>query len=216
MGEVLTAIKDVIGGFQGLATVGLAVYGIHSWRRDFLGKRQIELAEETLALFYKAHDAVRAIRNPGSFASESDGRVRPEGEEPHQTDVRDIAYIVHKRIEQHDETFSKLHAIRYQVMARFGKDKGAPFEKMRGVVIQIAVAANSYVRVGSNREIVIRRAEFLRKHESVFWQGLEDNDPLQAEVDAIMVEIEGMMRPIIDRAATEGSWLVSKVKGWLT
>ena len=40
-----------------------AIYGINAWRREYRGKKDIDLAEETLALFYKAKDAISAIRN---------------------------------------------------------------------------------------------------------------------------------------------------------
>jgi hypothetical protein len=32
-----------------------AIYGIDAWRREYVGKRRIELAEEVLALFYQAY-----------------------------------------------------------------------------------------------------------------------------------------------------------------
>ena len=51
-----------------------AVYGIDQWRREYRGKRQAELAEEVLSLFYEAQDAVRHIRNPFGFGGEGASR----------------------------------------------------------------------------------------------------------------------------------------------
>ena len=201
MGEGLSAFKDIAGGFQGLATVGLAVYGIHSWRRDFLGKRQIELAEEVLTLFYRAQDAIRAIRNPGSFATEHEGRQRPEGEEEYQSHVRDVAYVIHQRIQQQEEIFAKLHSLRYQAMARFGKEMGEPFERIRRVIIEISVAASGYARVGSQRALTERRQDLLDRYENVFWEGPPDEDTVQAKVDTAVTEIEIMIRPLINLAS---------------
>ncbi|GAF86424.1 unnamed protein product, partial [marine sediment metagenome] len=36
----------------------VAIYGINSWIRQFRGKRQIELAEDALELFYNTKDAI--------------------------------------------------------------------------------------------------------------------------------------------------------------
>lgn len=41
--EVLTQISILV-----------AIYGINAWRREYVGKRQLELAEDSLALFYEA------------------------------------------------------------------------------------------------------------------------------------------------------------------
>lgn len=46
----------------------VAIYGIRAWRREFIGKRKIELAEEVLALFYETRDIIRYIRDPGGFS----------------------------------------------------------------------------------------------------------------------------------------------------
>ena len=53
-----------------LVGIWVAIYGIDSWRREHTGKRQIELAEDALALFYEAADAIQNIRHPASFGHE--------------------------------------------------------------------------------------------------------------------------------------------------
>jgi hypothetical protein len=35
------------------------ISGIRAWKREYIGKRKIELAEDTLMLFYQARDAIR-------------------------------------------------------------------------------------------------------------------------------------------------------------
>jgi hypothetical protein len=57
-----------------------AIYGIGSWRREYRGKRQAELAEETLSLFYEARDAIKHIRHPFSYAGEGSTREESEKE----------------------------------------------------------------------------------------------------------------------------------------
>jgi hypothetical protein len=40
------------------------ISGIGAWKREFVGKRQIELAEQTLAKFFELRDAIAYLRNP--------------------------------------------------------------------------------------------------------------------------------------------------------
>jgi hypothetical protein len=42
------------------------ISGVDAWKREFVGKRRIELAEQTLAKFFEVVDAVAFIRNPFS------------------------------------------------------------------------------------------------------------------------------------------------------
>jgi hypothetical protein len=52
----------------------VAIRGIQAWRREFVGKRRIELAEEVLALFYQAKDAIGWIRFSLCCTTESSTR----------------------------------------------------------------------------------------------------------------------------------------------
>ena len=57
------------------------ISGVGAWKREFIGKRKIELAEETLEAFFEIKDAISFIRNPWSSANE--GKSRQRG--PHET-----------------------------------------------------------------------------------------------------------------------------------
>ena len=71
---LLSAIATIFAAFLSAGAAifvsGVAIYGIKSWRKEFKGKRDIELAEEVLELFYKAEDAITAIRSPLGYTSE--------------------------------------------------------------------------------------------------------------------------------------------------
>lgn len=56
------------------------VSGVSAWKREFIGKRQIELAESVLAMFYEVEDAIREIRNPFAYTDEGKSRKRADNE----------------------------------------------------------------------------------------------------------------------------------------
>ena len=56
------------------------ITGIGAWKREFIGKRQIELAEQVLAKFFEIKDAIAMIRSPFSRADEGSSRKRSEHE----------------------------------------------------------------------------------------------------------------------------------------
>ena len=68
-------IADVVQGLGVTAASAAAVYGVVSWRRELKGRKEYELAEEALALFYEARDKIEAIRSPLSY--EGEGKALP-------------------------------------------------------------------------------------------------------------------------------------------
>lgn len=73
------------------------ILGIGAWKREFIGKRQIELAELTLAKFFEIKDAIALIRNPFAATGEGETRQRSENESPNDSQLLDRAYIVVER-----------------------------------------------------------------------------------------------------------------------
>jgi hypothetical protein len=68
--------------------IWVAIYGVDSWRRESRGKRQMEIAEEALALFYEASDAISHIRNPFGFSNEFESVKQDQSESEVQFESR--------------------------------------------------------------------------------------------------------------------------------
>ena len=127
--------------------VWVAIYGIDSWRREHTGKRQIELAEDSLALFYEASDAIKHLRHPLSFTSEIEPLERGKYENDQEFKARENASVVFKRYNEHQELFNKLHAMRYRFMAQIGKNKAKPFDDIRSIINEITTSARILSRL---------------------------------------------------------------------
>ena len=70
-------IADITQSVSVIFASLFAIYGINAWRREFVGKRRIELAKEALDLFHQARDAIGYIRNVRGFAREKEKRESP-------------------------------------------------------------------------------------------------------------------------------------------
>ena len=127
--------------------IWVAIYGIDSWRREHVGKRQVELAEDTLALFYEAEDAIRHMRSPLGFGHEYEDVEQAERETDEQFEARKKASVIFHRYNQHQAVFSKLHASRYRFMAQIEKDKAQPFEDIRKITNEIFSSARMLARL---------------------------------------------------------------------
>jgi len=205
-GFVITVVQIIISLTTCIAMLlaaVVAICGITAWRREFRGKRQIELAEEVLALFYEAKDAISAIRSGFSYREEGSTRKPVEGETEHEKKYRDRAYIVWERYDKHQSVFNKLHSMRYRFMAQIGKKEAEPFEQMREIVNRILNAAGSLSelwvecsRLPNESEEKKELSKEVRRLQAIFWcQGSKDE--IDKEVAEIVSRIEKTCQPII-------------------
>ena len=199
-----------------LIAIWVAIYGIDSWRREHIGKRQMELAEDALALFYEAADAIKHIRHPASFSHEIDDIERGENESEKDYDARKTASIVFKRYNDHQELFNKLHAMRYRFMAQVGKQEAKPFDDIRTIVNEITISARMLARLWPRDyfrtdEQLKKHQEQIEKHEAVFWEGLEEDDPINPRVETVLKEIESTCQSVIIGKGTIHGFLNKKI-----
>jgi hypothetical protein len=80
LAELAKNISIIIGALA-------LISGIRAWKREYIGKRKIELAEDTLMLFYQARDAIREIRNPFGAIGEGSSRQRADNETEDETKI---------------------------------------------------------------------------------------------------------------------------------
>ena len=91
--QILGEISNVAVAAAALFASWLAWKGLSTWKRDTVGRRRIELAEDTIADFYEARDIITAIRNPFSYGGEAEQREGRDEEKPEIQEYRDAYYI---------------------------------------------------------------------------------------------------------------------------
>jgi len=185
-----------------------AVYGIDAWRREFIGKRRMELAEEVLALFYQARDILQAIRSPFGYVGEGATRKASDTERPEDKDALDHAFVLIERYNKHIDTFSRIHALRYRFMAQLGSDAATPFNDLNGVVNELILASRQMARLSTRPDRSFRTEADIEKHQremekvdAVFYSGSE-NDPIEPRVEAIVAKMERTCKAIIESRGT--------------
>jgi hypothetical protein len=190
--DVITAISVAIAAVAFVA-------GINAWKREYIGKRRIELAENVLALFYEAQDAISEIRNPFAAIGEGTSRKRSDHEREEISTLLDQAYVVFERYQKREKLFAQLRSMKYSVMATFGSKSGEPFDELTKVVNDIFSSANilgSYYwprqgRVPMDEEQFQKHLEQMQKHEAIFWR-MSPNDEISLRVQKSVERIEAI------------------------
>jgi hypothetical protein len=185
-----------------------AAYGFDAWRREHIGKRRIELAEDVLALFYQASDAINQMRSPFGFAGEGGSRKQSPNENPNHKQALDSAYVLIERYGRHSELFAKLHAIRYRFMAQLGTDKAAPFDAINKIVNELIVSAHEMAHINTfpahsiNKDNEKNYNEDWERVHGTYYASGDEKDPIAPRVKAAIAEMEDTCRGIIDSKGT--------------
>lgn len=199
----ISEVLQVVESAAIILAASVGVYSVDAWRREHIGKRRLELAEEVLALFYKSRDIVSHIRSIGGYAHESDSRTSAPDESDDLKSALDAAYVHLERYRSHSDHFAQLQAVRYRFMAQLGVDATRPFDDLHSVLMEICSAANMRMRLARRDSFRGPQAEIdhfdrVERYEKICYQGFDD-DPIQPKMDAILRSIEKLCRAAIEK-----------------
>jgi hypothetical protein len=191
---------DFISSVAVLIAALTFIAGVSAWRREFVGKRRIELAESVLAMFYEAEDVIKQIRNPSSFVGEGNTRKREDKELKEDSLLLDRAYIVIERYQKREMLFSQIKSMRYRVKAVFGPSAIEPFDELDTIVNEIINAAQMLGshywprqgRVEMAPNEFKKHLEEMQNYETVFW--LMDKDTISPRVQKMIEKIENILQ----------------------
>lgn len=198
LSELVKNISVILGALA-------LISGIRAWKREYIGKRKVELAEDTLMLFYQARDAIRDIRNPFGRVDEGSSRKIADNETEDETKLLNQAYVVIERYNKHEDVFNKLQSTRYRFMARFGRENEAPFIELNTVLNDIFLAARmlgTYYwqrqgRVPMSGDDFKKHLDEMHKYEATFWFMGEKRDEIGPRVEKIINQIEIVTKDVL-------------------
>ena len=182
------------------------ISGIGAWKREFIGKRKIELAEETLSAFFEIKDAIAFIRNPWSSGYEGTTRQRAAYETESDTQLLNRGYIVFERYESKKDIFVRFNTLKYKFMAVFGTDTENIFKETNQSLNSIFISSNMLAthywkrqgRVQMEPDEFQKHLDEMWKHEGIFWDKYSENDEIRNQLATTQNELERVTKPCFD------------------
>ncbi len=179
------------------------VSGVGAWKREFIGKRQIELAEQLLAKFFEVKDAIAYIRNPFSSSDEGKSRKRSDSERPEESELLDRGYIVAERYQKKQTVFVEFNTLKYRCMATFGSETEKIFLDTNQVLNSIFASARILATHYWPRQgrVVMAPDEFqmhldeMHRHEGVFWDVGGETDEIRKQLHGAQTTLEQVTAP---------------------
>jgi len=174
------------------------ISGVGTWKREFIGKRQIELAELLLAKFFEVRDAIAFIRNPFSSKDEGKRRERSDAEYGQDAELLDRGYIVVERYQKRETAFADFNTLKYRCMATFGAETENIFIETNKVVNSIFISARMLAthywqrpgRVHMEADEVQKHLDEMHRHEGIFWDMGTEEDEIRKQLRDIQTALE--------------------------
>jgi len=205
--QVATITKDVIVAIVAIITVTIAWKGLSAWKKEFIDKRKIELAEEVLGKLYEVQDAIFYIRNPVSWTNEAKIRQEHNFETEDEIQALNKAYIIFDRYNKKEKVFSEFKTLKYRAMSIFGKDIDNNFKKIDEIINIIFTSAHMLGTYYWQKENLIslsnknQQDDFKKEkqlHEENIWKWKAKDDKIEKELNEILEKFEKILKPYFD------------------
>jgi len=192
---VIGTLRDLVVAGAAVSTATVGWKALTKWRDETVGKRRLEVAEETLSAFYQVQEVIYDARAPFIAANEM---VKEEG----VTDevAGNSAYGPIRRLRQSFDHIRDLRTKRHRFAALFGREGTKPWDEIEAVLNEINAASEAILMLrGEHIPAKDPHAKFYQEQRQILARRM-DEDPITPRVDAAVKEIEDICRPVI-RAA---------------
>lgn len=178
-----------------IVTAAFAVLGLRAWRKQLIGKRRIEIAEETLVLAYKIRNAITYARLPVHGPAEGLSRPRELSNDENFRKLRDSYFVPVERLKIYDEDFARLERQALLCEIYFGPAVRAPLDALLRVRGRILGATRQLLASASGSPLEPAEATEVTRCEATIWSYGDFDDEIRPMVDEAVATIERILRP---------------------
>ena len=197
--------KELINLFTSIIVCGTAIWGINAWRRELKGKKQFEVAEEVLSLFYECKDILNEIRSPFGYVSEGKTRKRNENESEEDSKTFDRAFVVFERYNKRFDSINKLRTLKYRYMTLISNGNSKCFDDLLSIfkdVLSSAEMLGSIYWNNKNTKYYTEdeknlHLEEMKIHQSIIWNSGSENDGVNLRLKEALTNVEKELSKIL-------------------
>ncbi|MXY38636.1 MAG: hypothetical protein F4160_10450 [Rhodospirillaceae bacterium] len=188
--ETLSYILDFLQTIAVVAAAVVAFVGIRSWRRELLGRRRSEIAEQAIVVASSVKDAFNYVRSPAGYKGEGQSRNREEDEKERMSERLDQDFVPIERLNKFTDEFAQLRSTMLLCKAHFEEGVTEPFDELFRIRSEIIRAARFRMMISSsNRLHNEKREEQYFQREEIIWDH-GDEDKLNPRIEKAVSNIE--------------------------
>lgn len=195
--------QSVLTLFATSAGIYVAVGGLNAWKREMTGKRDIELCQKVIEMFYEAEHRMNILRSPMSYSHEGAERSKAENETEQETERRNNLFVPLARINSQSEFWSEFFSYRFRMRALFGDEASDAFGPADDAYRSFRAAASVRYQAlfGNERGL---SADSQTSFEKSIWAGTSKPDAIADQMKAAITAMEAICVPIVRSTRPSG------------
>ncbi|MEQ5752362.1 hypothetical protein ABN357_14910 [Providencia rettgeri] len=108
-------MSDYISSLSVFLAALTFISGVNAWKREFIGRKKIDLYEKALNYIYKARESISYIRMPISSQSEGSTRKKGPNETSEESEILDRAFVTMERFKKSNTLFDEIRILHHQI-----------------------------------------------------------------------------------------------------
>lgn len=190
----ISEISDILTAFSSIAMLVIAGFALHTWRKEFIGKRKIELACQIMKSVYEVQDAIlyaRIGRINELDIKEVERWVNSEKQrDPEHMGVfpeRYCAWVPHRRLAERRDKIEKLQNFMNDACLYWGLELMQLIYELNEYVLKIKTAAKDLYYNDTLQDPI--------KLQGILFSN-DTNDAINKRINEIVEEIKTNLEPI--------------------
>lgn len=176
----------------------IAFAGLHAWKREMKGRRDIELCQHVIAQFYEAEEKVRELRSAMSYPGvESADRPKRDHESEGEARVRDTHYVPIARWKSQKDFWRDFLSYKFRMRALFGPSASRPFEKVDEALRTFTASAFTRYESIRGERVELGDPSFRQELDAAIWGHPSAQDKIGPLLHAAIREMEDICIPIV-------------------
>ncbi len=184
--------KDLFQAISALIVAGCAVSALHTWQKEFVGKKKIEFAAEFVEKAIDIKDFIAYVRSGFSSSSEEKEIEERLKKENSRIIKKSIHYLIPKyRILMNEDKIKRFLHLRVKALMYFGEESLKIYETINSILFKIKFKSellyNEYEHLSSEKK---------EAYESVIWSSYSSDDEIAQEIEKAVEELKLNLEPL--------------------
>jgi hypothetical protein len=183
--EWINVASTVIQAIAIVVTAAFAVAGLKAWRKELIGRRKFEVAEQALSAFAEAKEALAYVRD--RLVHKGEGTSRPRNPDETESDevarARDLEFVPLERLYDVRGEFSALRKAQVACRIHFGDEAEKAIDTLFSACNQVRITAHSLLEMADHEDHTQEQRETRVSFRRVVWSSGSGDDKLAQSVE---------------------------------
>ena len=186
--------KDFFEALSALVVAGCAVLALHTWRKEFVGKKKIEFEAEFVEKAIDVKDFIAAVRNGFSYIDEIEKIENELKKENKYIPNSHVSFLIPKqRILKEDKYIKNFYSLRTKAIMYFGKDVLKIYGVINSIVIKITQASDELYENSYQHHL---ENEKEKEDLAIVWKPYASDDKIAQEIEKAVDELKLNLEPL--------------------